>query len=276
MLHPVSFISLPWLLRLLQRVEFPRKLGVCERLFQRRLRDGGMAWARTPGGHLWKVDLAIPSHRWLVYGRAQRGLTALLRRRLSDDAVIVDSGANIGQMLVTLVENVPFRRYLAFEPGAEAADWLRQCLGVNPDLKVEVLPTALGEGEGTSALAMPVGGHGCQAFLAEQGDAMVPVARLADALARLGEKRVDFWKLDVEGHELEALKGAEPLLATGAIRLLYVEILRRLSAPIRDYLQGFGYRCCNVNEWGGLCPFRDADEELADVLFLREQDLPPF
>ena len=52
----------------------------------------------------------------------------------------------------------------------------------------------------------------------------VPVVSL-DALIGSAEipKRVGFLKIDTEGHDLAVLRGAEEMLAKGAIRFVYVE-----------------------------------------------------
>jgi FkbM family methyltransferase len=259
---------LPALLRAFQRVEFRRKLGLCEALFARTLAARGTTWVTTPGGHRWKLDLTIPSHRWVTYGLHDRGLVRYLRSRLSSTAVLVDSGANVGQMLVSLVESVAYGRYLAIEPEREAGDWLRECLDANPDLRIEVVACALGATPGRATLAKPPGGHGCQSFLSViYRDQEVEVVRLADVLRERGIARVDFWKIDVEGFELQVLKGADPLLRDGAIRDLYVELWPATSAAVREYMGAFGYRCRQVDEWGRLVAYRD---ESRDALFTPE------
>lgn len=51
----------------------------------------------------------------------------------------------------------------------------------------------------------------------------VRVERLTDIISRHQIERIDFLKLDLEGHELEAFKGAEPLLASQAVRAIQFE-----------------------------------------------------
>ena len=51
------------------------------------------------------------------------------------------------------------------------------------------------------------------------GGEQLPVAPAGDELTRLGVARVDVIKIDVEGHEIEALKGLGPLRRLGVQRL---------------------------------------------------------
>jgi len=259
------------LLRFVQRLEFPRKLGVCERLFAHRLARLGIVWTSTPGGCIWKLDLTMPSHRWAVYGQHDRGLVRYLRDKLSPEAIIIDSGANIGQMLLSLIENVPYRRYFAFEPEQEAADWLADCLARNNLPNVELVRTALGAASGWRYLAKPKGSHGAQSFISHSfKDQTIRMMTLHEFLNDRGISRVDFWKIDVEGHELSVLQGAEACLRAGSIRDLYVELSREQSYSVRGYLGGFGYRCSEVQRTGRLHSFVDRDLVITDAVFSRD------
>jgi hypothetical protein len=92
---------LPLLLRCLQPLEFPRKLGLCERLFANRLARLGDCWVRTSTGVVWRLDLRNPTHRWMVYGDYEgSGFLNWVRSNVPPTGAIVDSGANIGQMAV--------------------------------------------------------------------------------------------------------------------------------------------------------------------------------
>ena len=62
-------IKWPASIGLIRRVDFPRKLGLCERLFPHRLGKLGIAWVDTAAGSRWKLDLRNATHRWIVYGK---------------------------------------------------------------------------------------------------------------------------------------------------------------------------------------------------------------
>lgn len=245
--HAPPIVDPGWAVRLVQRLEFRHKLGICERLFGSSLAPYGVCWIHTAAGLTWKLDLASSTHRWIVYGKYEgRPFLDWARRHLPSNGVVVDSGANIGQMLLYLAQWVPGGRVLAFEPGAEAAEWLSECLDLNDHLPAEIIRCALGSKECEMSL-VKVGTsttHGaCSQVRASGEGTAVQVRRLADVLGERGIDRVDLWKLDVEGFELEALEGAEALLARKAVRALYCELGFGHSDQIRAYLAGFGYTC---------------------------------
>ena len=161
------------------------------------------------------------------------------------DGVVVDSGANIGQMLIYLSEYVPRGRVLAFEPFAEAADWLEECLAVHPHLPVELFRLGLAESS-SEAYLQTIGAkelHGSWNRLSETDGTPIRVVRLEEVLAKKGIQTVDLWKLDVEGSEINALRGAESLLQSHRIRALYVELGFGQGQQIVDFLAARKYRC---------------------------------
>jgi len=228
-------------------LEFRHKLGICERLFASSLARHGVCWIRTSNGLPWKLDLASPTHRWIVYGKYEgRPFLDWARSVLPRDAIVVDAGANIGQMLLYFAQWVPRGRVLAFEPGAEAAEWLAECLETNRHLPVELVRCALGSKACEMSL-VKVGNpktHGACSQIRGFGEGpSVQVRPLSDVLGERGIDRVDLLKLDVEGFELEALAGAAPLLRRKGVRALYCELGFGHGAQIRAYLAEFGYTC---------------------------------
>ena len=254
MTFAVKEIRLPWLLKSIQGLEFPHKLGVCDRLFGRALATHGVCWVPTAASIPWKLDLVNSTHRWIVYGKYEGpGFLQWARTFLPPSGVVIDSGANIGQMALYLAQWVPQGIVLAFEPGEEQADWLDECLQLNSFLSVEVVRLALGAN--TSELYLTKAGlstnHGTQNYVSASGGTPVHVIRLSDEMKRRGISKVDLWKLDVEGYEFEALLGAESLLRDRAIRALYIEIQDLHQAEILAYLRSFGYRSYSIS-WRGI------------------------
>src|SRR5438045_3990573 len=138
-------ITLPVTLRLIQRLDFPRKLGICERLFGSQIAKAGICWVQTGAGIPWKLDLANETLRWIVYGKYEgSAFLDWARAFLPRDGIVVDSGANIGQMLLYLAQWVPAGKVFASEPGKHQADWLEECLDANPLLPVELIRIGLG------------------------------------------------------------------------------------------------------------------------------------
>ncbi len=260
-----------WAIRLVQGLEFPHKLGICERLFGRALARHGVCWIHTAAGLPWKLDLASPSDRWIVYGKYEGGrFLDWARRHLPRDGIVVDSGANIGQMLLYLAQWVPQGRILAVEPGAIATAWLAECLALNGHLPVELIRCGLG----SKSCQMSLSSNGT-AELHGSGNEIRPLGagetvdmrRLPDLVHERGFDRVDLWKLDVEGFELEALAGAGELLSRQSVRAVYAELAYGHGEQIRGCLRAHGYECHFFDAAGGLYVPRELPE-YSNGLFL--------
>ncbi len=243
-----NLYSLPLPLSWLQSIDFPHKLGICEYLFGTAIASRGICWVKTGAGIPWKLDLANSTHRWIVYGKYE-GASFLnwAQKYLPANAVIVDSGANIGQMLMYLAQWIPQGIILAFEPGREAADWLEECLTVHTNLPIEIL--RLGLGACPSQLSLKSLGpnyiHGAWNQISDSDNEgeKIEIVRLVDVLVTRSIETVDLWKLDVEGFEIPALQGSEELLKKQRIKAIYAELAGSNGQRIRDYLSKFGY-CC--------------------------------
>jgi FkbM family methyltransferase len=243
---PEKAMALPPALRWIRSLEFAHKLGICERLFGDRLSKFGTCWVETATGITWKLDLTNPTHRWIVFGKYEgSAFLDWARSFLPADGTIVDSGANVGQMLIYLSQYVPNGKVLAFEPGKEAADWLEECLTAHPELPVELLRLGLGQHSAKLFLGQ-VGSkelHGAWNQISDKEGEPIEVVRIEDVLGQRNIEILNLWKLDVEGYEISALRGAGRLLGEQRIKALYVELGFGNGERIVDYLAHFGYRC---------------------------------
>ena len=250
----VDPLRLPILLIGLQRREFSHKLGICEMLFAKRLSANGICWVQTAAGPVWKLDLTNSTHRWIVYGKYEgAAFFDWINRNLPPDPIIVDSGANIGQMALYFGTYFPKAHVLAFEPGKYQAGWFSECLVRNPDLPVQLFQQALGDCEQTMYLQLT--GHSCshggQNTVTEDATGEpIQVVRLAKVLASQNINHVDLWKLDVEGCEIPALNGARELLETKRIRALWVETIGDNGARIMSFMRDIGYQGFAFNHRG--------------------------
>jgi FkbM family methyltransferase len=263
-------VSLPFPITWLQPHDFPHKLGICERLFGQGLSARGIGWVQTGGGIPWQLDLANPTHRWIVYGKYEgSAFLNWARTFLPANGVVVDSGANIGQMLLYLAQWVPQGKVLAFEPGREQADWLEECLRLHEHLPVEIVRRGLGASPARLFLHNPgpENVHGAWNQVSENDGEPIEIVRLAHELAARLIEQVDLWKLDVEGYEVPALQGAGELLSEHRIKALYVELAGDNGNRIREYLARFNYRCYLFGRHEELMPAGDLPEH-TNGLFL--------
>ena len=147
----------------------------------------------------------------------------------------IDVGANVGQSLMDFLSAPVRSTYLGFEPNLTCFQHLAKLISVNGLDQCRVIPAALGERSGVSLLYRYGGDVDLGAtMLRDQrpGLRVTPddscVYRLDD-LGDLIEPEVALIKIDVEGGELEAMRGMEETLARSRAWVL-CEVLHRDEA----------------------------------------------
>lgn len=195
-----------------------------------------------------------------------------LLRFLKAGMSFVDIGAHQG--LYTLLASRAVGssgQVLAFEPSPRELRRLRWNLLLNRCRNVRVIPSALGNSEGTAELFVCFGREtGCNslrppAVSEPLRKVRVPITILDRYLEVTGIDEVDFMKIDVEGAELEVLKGASRLL-TNSKPFILCELADVRTGPweyqsveIYEFLATRGYQWFSITPEGRLrlCPKKE-------------------
>ena len=184
-----------------------------------------------------------------------------------DSCHIIDGGCHIGRFALEAADTFPQAQVLAFEPDPESFASAERNTASRSE--IQILHCALGETEGraeffrgpltatNSLLPRPRGEE--QPYYPPEaaltGGSFVDVVSLAKVCNDRGIRHIDLLKLDLQGGELAALRGAAELLRTNAVSALIVEIVfvRKYEAQpllweIWRYLDGFGYSLYSIEE----------------------------
>jgi FkbM family methyltransferase len=186
--------------------------------------------------------------------------------------VILDIGANKGLWTTEVRRLIGEQgRWILIEPSTECCVLLRKLNGV------EVIETAVGESAGKGTLYTP-GNNSGWASLYERHDSFarglhlegreVNISTIDEILAKHGIEIVDLAKMDLEGHELFALRGAAQSLKTHRIRALTFEFgagnvnSRTFFRDFWDLLTGYEYRIQRIYPGGKTVPILEYYEDL--------------
>jgi FkbM family methyltransferase len=213
-------------------------------------------------------------------------LAPLFRRLVPADAVIFDVGAHAGQFAKLFARLAPQGTVYSFEPGFYARAILMLSLALNRVTNVTVFPLALGSAAGVTQLRMPIKASGSYGFgLSHLGTAerdgraahveSVDVVTLDAFCAFLSLARLDLIKADIEGWELQMLRGAAATLRRFR-PLLWLEIVDAQLARAGDsrnalwtFLSQEHYRPHRVTAQGDITRLEAAGD--GDVLWVPEE-----
>ena len=205
-----------------------------------------------------------------VYGLLpHRGEQNLIRKRLAYARNVFDVGANVGVWTILMSKFNPSARIHSFEPNIAIFNLLEVNVKENSCGNVALINAAVSDQEGTVLFEVPMSASifgrivptkqpidDDGRFLNARASQILCL-RLADYCRKAGVAEIDFMKIDVEGHELAALRGLQPFLSERRVRSLYVETIEAnhtragssFSAFVR-FVNECGYELWTINEQG--------------------------
>jgi FkbM family methyltransferase len=199
-----------------------------------------------------------------VLGTCDPDEQELVVTHLRDGGVFYDLGANIGFFSLLAARLVgPTGHVIAFEPSPQNAAQLRRNIDLNGFTNITLVETAVSSEEGFAQLDTTTKERGQMRLTASDEAArvgLVPVRTVSIDGWRdeTGFPPPAFMKIDVEGAEVAALRGAHVAIESGRPVLL-VEIHKTVGPMFAEYfeqtLRPLGYRGTSLT--GGPMPLSD-------------------
>ena len=177
---------------------------------------------------------------------------------------VLDIGANVGDVAVAALNSYKDSRVICFEPVQKTHDVLKNRLapfGDRVQLHKFALSNAAGVGEinittfhGANSIAPQADFHKeCNPHVQEVGKERIELVRLDDYSANFPCEHIDIMKIDVEGHELDVLKGGIQFISSHVeFIIIEVSLMRDQSWENQAIFEIFalmkdaGFRLLNV------------------------------
>lgn len=143
---------------------------------------------------------------------------------LRNGKVFFDIGANHGFCSFGLMNVLSAGQieYHLFEANREIIPLLERSASLRPSVKIKINQVCVTDKPGVSRLFTQKGSLEIS-YISEKGSQQADNLILDDYISRQNISKIDFMKIDVEGHELQVLKGARKSLEKGAVKVIYME-----------------------------------------------------
>jgi FkbM family methyltransferase len=174
------------------------------------------------------------------------------RNGIQAGMTVIDVGANAGVYTFSAAQRVGATGLvLAIEPFSQCVAYLNETCRVNQFDWVKVCAGAASDRNGNAKLSLSSASELNELISEEEGQTRdassfeeVECFTLDSLIEKYGVSRVDFLKIDAEGHELQVLKGCDRILTEFAPIILYENIAGRQGSnlPVADYLRSIGYQ----------------------------------
>ncbi len=206
-------------------------------------------------GLRYSINCRSNIDRMLARGDYAKEFNPILSRYLKADCSAIDCGANIGAAGVRMGARMQGKaRLVVIEPGPPLVERLRKNLDLNASIKERTLVVNAGVGETPGELYWnPDVANAGNANLLDSSGTRVPITTVDDIVAKNGIMNVGFIKIDVEGMELDVIKGALRVIERDRPVLYYEASLgyekrigKKYVLEIEQFLSARGYK---IGHW---------------------------
>jgi len=222
------------------------------------------------------VDRGLPPVVALNFGAYERKDFSMLLKLVPPGGTFVDIGANIGWYSIHVANADREANVIAVEPIPSSFRWMLAAIAANSLTNVTPLNTAVGAQSGTTTLFVDATISGAASAAPSTGEAGLEAitceVKTIDEIVYSHNGTADVLKLDIEGGELLALRGATRVLSEQR-PIVFCEMLRKLARPfgyhpndIIALMGDYGYDCYRA-EADRLIGFESMDEETVETNF---------
>jgi FkbM family methyltransferase len=210
-----------------------------------RIRDEFFGYADMSDGFLRLI---------VIDGGFEREFFAMADSFLAKGGVFLDVGANFGLLSCGLAGRHGSRvQFHLFEPNSGLVSSIERSIARYPSMQCTVNCAAVSDLIGPVSFLVNPGQSGASHITDQGGEQTVSVT-IDHYLQQAKIQRVELMKMDIEGYELTAVRGAKVSLESRRIQALYFEYFEKYLvrvAPPRELLEQFdvlGYEVCFCKE----------------------------
>jgi FkbM family methyltransferase len=210
-----------------------------------RVRDGLFGYADMTDGFLRLI---------VIDGNFEREFFAMADALLDRGGVFLDLGANFGLLSCGLAGRHGVKvQFHLFEPNSKLVPWIKRSLARYPAIDCKINCAAVTDRDGFVSFLVN-GQQTGASHISESSGKQIPCLAIDGYLDRENVDSVALMKMDIEGYELRALRGATRSMQARRIQAVYFEYFEKYLlrvGPPNELLAAFealGYEVCFCRE----------------------------
>jgi len=211
---------------------------------------------RFAGGKIYLNVRESPMMLARICRLYERHKICAVRSFLKPGMTFVDVGANKGDFSLIAAGLVGERgTVLSFEPEPNNCKWIKKSIGLNGYQNIQLFEMALGDTNQSAQLYLgeKSGWHSLLSSVHRHNIGMLSVIEktLDSLLDDIGYSSINMIKIDVEGFELEVLKGSQRTLSNNRDIILLIDIHPYLGVDptkVSDFLRSLDFSIHNMKK----------------------------
>lgn len=256
------FLRFYLFLRAVGITRLPKVKGLFNFLYNKVKKKEGIIRMRTLNGTDLYIDLSdkIISSKLLQYGYWEKGLTDLVLKTIKPGMVVLDVGAHIGYYSTLFAKLVqPDGKILSFEPDPHNFFLLKKNMELSHSSDYIVENLAISDSKGEINLYLEdenLGGHSI--IRGEESGNSISVSSVTLDGYLGANAKVDFMKIDIEGAESLALRGAAGIIENNPNLIMVLEfnpnnMLETKNNPnvFLDQIRSYGFKIFSIDNRNG-------------------------
>lgn len=203
-----------------------------------------------------------PQAQAFLLGRYDTSTVEFILENLPSGGTFVEGGAHVGLIAMQVAHARPIAHLHAFEPHPTKFAALKANAERN-GVDLHANPVGLSDAAG----ARP---YDVQRHAVDDGaSGSIPVVTLDDYADQHQIEHIDVLKLDIEGHEINALRGARKLIEDGRIGAITMEATHETDGDPLTYLKELGFSRVRMPDTrAGWIVARRPEQQLENVGFV--------
>jgi FkbM family methyltransferase len=219
----------------------------------RSIRFRFLSWLNATGeilnevhpGVFLELNLSDWLQRLYYLGFTEKNTFRIIKTLLPEDGIFVDIGANVGIYSCVMAKYLDSKgSVISFEPMAENLVLLHKNIELNQFKNIKVYEVALSNNKGNFDLYVPPshqqGSSGCTQVWNPGNWLSVGTTSATTLDIAFTKKRLDFIKIDTQGHELKILEGAKSTIEQYQPFIL-CEVSEDNREKVLDLVKDWGY-----------------------------------